>query len=61
MSSEEKGALCPLQGLWGLSWCAESGLLSVVFKTSDIFYNKTVHWSVTGVHDCSYNRHRQDL
>ena len=30
------------------------------FKTTNIFYSKTVHWSVSGVHDCSYNRHRQD-
>ena len=24
-----------------------------IFKTTNIFYSKTVHWSVSGVHECS--------
>ena len=29
---------------------------TIFFKTTDIFYSKTVHWSVSGVHECSFYR-----
>ena len=54
--TQSKRRLCALVFFWR----RDAGPSYTIFITTDIFYNKTVHWSVSGVHDCAYHRHRQD-